>query len=809
MANPFAPRAAAALLAGLAALPAAFAPPALAAPAASPAIPQDKFRQLEEILPTPNGFRTASGAPGPQYWQQRVDYDMDIEIDDEAQILRGSEKIRYTNNSPDPLGYLWVQLDQNILAPDAAGARSEEAPDFAKLPYRSLSRLLYLEQFHGGVKVARVADAAGKSLPHVIVGTNMRIDLAQPLRPGQTFAFAIDWSYPINDAIVAPTRSGYEYFPKDGNYLYEMAQFFPRLAAYTDVTGWQHKQFLGRGEFTLEFGDYKARITVPNDHVVAASGVLQNPQEVLSAQQRQRLEDAKSAKAPVFVVTPEEAEANEKSKPSGKKTWVFHADNVRDFAFATSRKFVWDAWQHDSGGKKVMAMSFYPKEAVALWSRYSTQAIVHTLNVYSRYTFDFPYPTAISVNGPVRGMEYPMICFNGPRNQEDGTYWAQPTEDEARRYAKYPLLTVIIHEVGHNYFPMIVNSDERQWTWLDEGINTFLQFLAEQEWEEGFPSRRGEAADIVEYMTSEGQVPIMTDSDSLLQFASNSYAKPGTALNILRETILGRELFDFAFREYARRWKFKRPMPADFFRTLEDASGVDLDWFWHGWFYTNDHVDISLDAVQLYTVDTRDPVIEKARQKAEDHGRPRSVTVERNQGMPRRADQVPELKDFYNSYDPYAVTERDKAEFEKLLGELEGYEKDLLKTEAKFYVLEFSNQGGLVMPILLDIDYADGSSEKLTLPAEIWRYHPDKVKKLLIRQKEIQKVEVDRQRQTADTNTANNSWPARVEPTRFQLFKEKLPPNPMRDAKEEAEKAKGEAPPPPESPAKTGGGEQK
>lgn len=805
MANPFAPRAAAVLLLTLAAN---LSSPALAAPASNPAIPQDKFRQLEEILPTPNGFRTASGAPGPQYWQQRVDYDMDLEIDDLGQVLKGREKIRYTNNSPDPLGYLWVQLDQNILAPDAAGARTEEAPDFDKMPYRTLSRLLYLEQFKGGVTVSKVADGAGQPLPHVIVGTNMRIDLAQPIRPGQTFAFAIDWSYPINDAIVAPTRSGYEFFPKDGNYLYEMAQFFPRLAAYTDVTGWQHKQFLGRGEFTLEFGDYKARITVPDDHVVAASGVLQNPQEVLSEKQRERLRQAQGAKAPVFVVTPEEAEANEKNKPRGKKTWVFQADNVRDFAFATSRKFVWDAWQHDSGGKKVMAMSFYPKEAVVLWSKYSTQAIVHTLNVYSRYTFDFPYPTAISVNGPVRGMEYPMICFNGPRNQEDGTYWASPMEDEARRYAKYPLLTVIIHEVGHNYFPMIVNSDERQWTWLDEGINTFLQFLAEQEWEEGYPSRRGEAADIVEYMTSAEQVPIMTDSDSLLQFASNSYAKPGTALNVLRETVLGRELFDFAFREYARRWKFKRPMPADFFRTLEDASGVDLDWFWHGWFYTNDHVDISLDGVKLYTVDTRDPVIEKARQKAQDDGRPKSVTVERNTEMVRRADEVPDLKDFYNSYDPYTVTEKDKADFEKLLGELEGYEKDLLKTEAKFYVLEFSNKGGLVMPILLDIDYADGSSEKLSLPAEIWRYHPEHVKKLLIRQKEIKSIEVDRQRQTADSDTGNNSWPAKASPTRFQLFKDKLPPNPMRDAKEAAEKAAKEGAEPLESPAKTGGGER-
>lgn len=760
-----------------------------------PSVIHDKFRQLEEILPTPNGFRTASGAPGPSYWQQRADYEMDIELDDESQILRGREKIRYTNNSPDPLSYLWLQLDQNLLAPDALGALSDEAPSFEKLPYRSLARLLYLERFKGGVTVARVADAAGKTLPHTVVKTMMRVDLDKPLAPGQSFAFEIDWSYPIHDAIVAPARTGFEYFPEDGNYLYEIAQFFPRMAAYTDVTGWQHKQFLGRGEFTLEFGDYKVRLTVPADHVVAATGTLQNPQEVLTEAQRRRLREAEGAKAPVYVVTPEEAAAKEPVRATGKKTWVFHAENVRDFAFASSRKFVWDAWQHDTGRRKVMAMSFYPKEANVLWSKYSTQAIVHTLNVYSRYTFDYPYPVAISVNGPARGMEYPMICFNGPRNEEDGTYFGNPKEDEARKFAKYPLISVIIHEVGHNYFPMIVNSDERQWTWLDEGINTFLQFLAEQEWEENYPSRRGEAANIVEYMVSDEQVPIMTDSDSLLQFSANSYAKPATALNILRETVLGRELFDFAFREYARRWRFKRPMPADFFRTLEDASGVDLDWFWHGWFYTNDHVDIALDAVRLYSVDSRDPDLEKARLKAEEEARAPSVTVERNAGLPRRTDQYPELKDFYNSYDPHLVTGKDRADFEQLLGELEDAEKGLLATGAKFYVLELSNRGGLVMPVLLDIEYQDGSTEALQLPAEIWRYHPERVKKLLIRQQEIRSIEIDRQRQTADADTGNNAWPPRPVPTRFQLFKDKMPSNPMRDAREAAEKKAAEGPP--------------
>ena len=777
----------------LPALAAALLLPTAAAAQAGPQPGADKFRQLEEILPTPNGFRTASGAPGPAYWQQRADYEMDLELDDRQQVLSGREKIRYTNNSPDPLHYLWLQLDQNLLAPDATGALTEEAPDFDKFSYRALARLLYLQKFRGGVTIARVADAAGRKLPFTLVKTMMRVDLDQPLLPGQSFSFAVDWSYPINDAISAPTRSGYEFFPGDGNYLYEIAQFFPRMAAYTDVTGWQHKQFLGRGEFTLEFGNYLVRITVPDDHLVAATGVLQNPLEVLSETQRRRLREAEKAPTPIYVVTPEEAAANEKNQPKGKKTWVFQADNVRDFAFASSRKFVWDAWQHQSGQRPVMAMSFYPKEAVALWSKYSTQAIVHTLAVYSRYTFDYPYPVAISVNGPARGMEYPMICFNGPRNLADGTYFASPTEDEARKLAKYPLISVIIHEVGHNYFPMVVNSDERQWTWLDEGINTFLQFLAEQEWEENYPSRRGEAANIVEYMTSAEQVPIMTDSDSLLQFSNNAYAKPGTALNILRESVLGRELFDFAFREYARRWRFKRPMPADFFRTMEDASGVDLDWFWRGWFYTNDHVDIALEAVHLYTLDSRNPEVEKGKKKAEDDALVPSVTVERNSGLPRRIDQVPELKDFYNSYDPAAVTAKDRQDFEKLLGELEGFEKELLGTAAKFYVLELANRGGLVMPVPLTIEYADGSREELRLPAEFWRYHPDRAKKLLIRQQEIKSIEIDRRREIADTDTSNNAWPPRPIPTRFQLFKEKLPKNPMQEAGEAAAAAAGNA----------------
>ncbi|UCE04261.1 MAG: M1 family metallopeptidase [Candidatus Latescibacterota bacterium] len=749
-------------------------------------IEEDKFRQLEEILPTPNVYRSASGAPGSSYWQQRADYAMRVELDDAAQRILGSERITYTNNAPDALRYLWIQLDANLFASDADGALAQVAPDFTKFPYRTLGRLLALQEFDGGIEITRVAAADGADLRHTIVKTMMRIDLDAPLRHGESIVFEIDWNYSVNDAKTIRARTGYEYFEKDDNYIYEIAQFYPRMASYTDVNGWQHKQFIGRGEFTLELGDYEVEITVPADHVVAATGVLQNPDAVLTAVQRQRLREVETAGTLQFIITPEEALANESSRAREKKTWVFHAENVRDFAFASSRKFIWDAQRHDMEGNRVLAMSFYPNEAEPLWSRYSTPAVVHTLNVYSRYTFPYPYPVAISVNGPVGGMEYPMICFNGPRAEPDGTYFDVPVGEDRHFWnrTKYGLISVVIHEVGHNYFPMIVNSDERQWTWMDEGINSFLQFLAEQEWEEDYPSRRGEPKNIVEYMRSDDQVPIMTNSESLLQFGNNAYGKPATALNILRESILGRELFDFAFKEYARRWRFKRPMPADLFRTMEDASGVDLDWFWRGWFYTTDHCDISIENVRLYSLDTHDPDIEKPRLKEEREAEPVTLSQSRFESAPKLVEQIPELKDFYNSYDELDVTPQDREEFTKLLESLEDHEEEMLGTDYKFYVVELANIGGLVMPAILDITYGDGSSEELRVPAEIWRRDPARASKLLLTQREIRSIALDPHLETADVNLDNNHWPRKPIKSRFQLFKEQKPKNPMQKAQE-------------------------
>lgn len=742
----------------------------------------DKFRQLDELLPTPTGYRTASGAPGRAYWQQRADYEIDVELDDEKQRLIGKEKIAYTNNSPEPLRYIWLQLDQNRFRPGSDDAASATAPSLGRVSFDQLKSILARRDFQGGCNLTACRTADGEDLNHRVEGTNLRIDLPTPLAQGETFTFVIEWNHNIINAGVIRARGGYEHFEEDGNNIYEIAQWFPRLAVYNDE-GWQLKPFVGTGEFALEFGDYLVRITAPDDHVVGASGVLLNPEAVLTEAQRERFERAKTAAKPVFVVTPDEAKENEKTPPTGKKTWIFEAENVRDFAFASSRKFIWDAWGCDVGGKLVMAMSLYPNEGEPLWSQYSTQSIVHTLEVYSRYTFDYPYPTAYSVNGPVYGMEYPMICFNGPRPEEDGSYSAA---------TKYGLISVIIHEVGHNFFPMIVNSDEREWMWMDEGLNTFLQYLSEQEWEEEYPSRRGEPQDIVGFMRSRNQKPIMTSADSVLQVGANAYAKPATALNILRESILGREVFDEAFKEYAQRWKFKHPTPADLFRTMEDASGVDLDWFWRGWFYTTDHVDVAIDQVYVYRAKSGDPEIDKREDRRERDAEPETLSAQRNAMLPKRTEEFPELKDFYNDYDPLDVTDAERESFQEMLEDLSDEEKSLLKTDSYFYVIELANRGGLVTPVVVQTTDVDGAKSEFTIPALIWRHNAQRVSKLIISEKEIQSFRLDPYLQSADVDLANNVFPPEPVKSRFELFQGKPGTNPLRQAREAEEKKKKE-----------------
>ena len=752
---------------------------------------KDKFRQLDESLPTANNYRTAGGEPGHEYWQQEVDYDIDVRLLEDRRRIEASQRIRYTNNSPDTLRFLWLQLDQNRFRDDSLAERSaafgdasrrgpkvEDAVD-GKPPRLSLDELRrhqFMADNELGYELSSVRDSRGQ-LAHTVVGTNLRIDLRGPLRPGGTTEIQIDFAFNIVDENAISARSGYEHFPDDeregGNDIFLLAQWFPRLHAYTDYEGWTNKEFLGRGEFTLEFGDYTVDITVPEDHIVSSTGELQNPNDVLTRTQRNRLQTARTADAPVFIVTPEEALENEREAASGSKTWRFQAEDVRDFAWASSRKFIWDAQGYRQDGSVqpfVMAMSFYPKEGEPLWSKYSTAVVIHTMKVYSRFSFDYPYPVAQSVNGPVGGMEYPMITFNGPRTdlQDDGERTYTLAE---KRY----LVGVIIHEIGHIYFPMVVNSDERQWTWMDEGLNSFLDAMAGWEWDPEIPWNN-EPRDIVDYMKSDRQVPIMTQSDSVLQIGPNAYAKPAAALMILRETILGRELFDFAFREYSRRWMFKRPAPADFFRTMEETTGVDLDWFWRGWFYTTDHVDISIDRVWRLRLDTKNPDIDFDRRRQEEADKPPSVIVERNRADGQTwVQQNPGVRDFYDENDRFTVTNKERNEYQSFLNELDDWEREALeravREDRNYYVMEFNNHGGLVMPILLELTYADGDVERLDIPAEIWRRNAMSVKKLVVTDKELTQVVVDPDWETADTDIENNHFPRRIIPSRIEAFK--------------------------------------
>ena len=739
----------------------------------------NKFEQLGSILPDANSFRTGSGAPGADYWQQRADYEINARLDEKERRLHGDEWITYFNNSPDPLTYLWLQLDENQHHPDAESltfnGNSLEFP----LTDGQLDQLEFRKKREGyGVNIEKITDASGKPLPYTINYTMMRIDLPKVLQPGQKMRFRVQWNYKIVPRLEVGGRGGYELFPGDGNAVFTITQWYPRMCVYSDYQGWNNKQFTGRGEFSLVFGNFSVNMTVPADHVVAATGTLLNADAVLSPAQLSRWKQAQKADAPVEVVTLDEAREREKNPVSGKTvTWKYKADNVRDFAWGTSRKFVWDAMSQPIEGKPVMCMSYYPKEAYSLWSRYSTKVVAHTLRVYSKHTIAYPYPTAISVEAS-NGMEYPMICFNFGRTEPDGTYSAR---------TKNGMISVVIHEVGHNFFPMIVNSDERNWSWMDEGLNTFVQFLAEQEFDNNYPSGRGPAHKIVDYMSlpPDQLEPIMTNSENINQFGSNAYAKPATALNILRETVMGRELFDYAFKEYARRWAFRHPAPADFFRTMEDASGVDLDWFWRGWFYDIEPVDIALDTVKAYTMGTPDVATEEAPTPPARDGGDRQEEADsdfealtkirnRESGMAFLVDQDTLLRDFYYYYKP----EKKPAATRPSGGNASGNNLTPL-TEAEkstyagkyYYELTFSNKGGLVMPLIIQWNYADGSSEVERISAYIWRKNESKVVKSFAKNKQVTSIVLDPFKETADIDESNQRWPSAAAPTKVELFK--------------------------------------
>ena len=748
--------------------------------AQNPNLNYNKFKQLKEEMATPNVYRTAGGAPGHAYYQNEADYVMNLTLNDQQQKITGTETIIYHNNSQDKLEYLWLQLDQNKRA-QSSDSYKIQTGGIKSLNTRSIKNME--PEFEGGFNITSVTKKDGSKQAYTIHKTMMRINLDKPLLPGTNFTFNVDWWYNINNRMEIGGRSGYEYFEEDDNYLYTIAQFFPRMCVYNDTEGWQNKQFLGSGEFTLPFGDYDVKIAVPTDHVVAATGNLVNANEILSEEQIKRLELAKkNEKEPVFIVNEKEAIKNEKQRKKGMKTWHFKAENVRDFGWASSRKFIWDAMVVKQKSNDVLAMSFYPKEGNPLWEQYSTKTVAHTLKCYSKYTFDYPYPVAISVHSKWIGMEYPMICFNGGRPDEDGTY---------SKRTKYGMISVIIHEVGHNYFPMIINSDERQWTWMDEGLNTFLQYLTEQEFEKGYPSRRGPAYRIVDYMKGNKKriSPIMTNSESIHQFGNNAYGKPATAMNILRESIMGRELFDYAFKTYANRWMFKHPNPEDLFRTMEDASSVDLDWFWRGWFYSTDHVDISLDNVRYYKINNQNPNENNAEKKKKfEEIKAKDISNQRNKDIVTYREIDSKLSDFYTSYDEFSTTEKQLKKFENFQSKLDEDEKQILKEDKHYYEIKFKNVGGLVMPLFLDFTLENNTHELVKIPAEIWMKNNTQITKVFAFDKEVKQIELDPFLETADTDRNNNYWPVKVEPTKFELYqyknrRDKSGNNPMKKKK--------------------------
>jgi hypothetical protein len=737
----------------------------------------NKFEQLGTILPTPNEYRTASGAPGTKYWQQRADYDIKATLDEKNLMLHGAETITYFNNSPDVLTYIWLQLDEN----EHSTTKNAGYPDGSSMG-RGMSPAMIdnLEEAKTdnglGVNILKITDLLGAKLKYTVNKTMMRVELPTALKPGQKFAFKVDWNYKITDRLTVAGRGGFEFFPEDGNHLFTMAQWYPRLAVYSDFQGWQHHQFTGRGEFALTFGNYKVAITVPSDHVVMATGACQNYPAVLSPAQLARWNKAQTSAEPVEVVTLEEAKKAEQTKATTQKTWVFNAENVRDFAFGSSRKFIWDALAANVEGKKVMCMSAYGKEAYGLYRPFSSKAVAHTIKTYSKFTIPYPYPVAQSIEAS-NGMEYPMICFNYGRTEKDGSY---------TQAAKNGMLGVIIHEVGHNFFPMIINSDERQWSWMDEGLNTYVEYLTEELYDNKFPSRRGPAFAIADYMKlpKDQLEPIMTNSENIIQFGPNAYAKPATGLNILRETIMGRELFDYSFKEYSRRWAFKHPTPADLFRTIEDASAEDLDWFWRGWFYSIDPVDIAIDTVKHAVYDATVAVPAARTMGPRGLSKPEVNSFEDISKIRNRNDKSivfltdvdQSLRDFYWRYDrglePYDSVTKQPAMAMPAAEGLTDAEKAKYAS-ANLYEVSFLNKGGLVMPIILEFTFEDGTKETQRLPAQIWRKNENKVTKVFLTSKKAVSIQLDPMRETADIDESNNKWPNVAAPSKFALFKSK------------------------------------
>jgi len=727
---------------------------------------KSKFRQITDLLPTPNTYRTAAGAPGRDYFQNKANYDIHVELfDNEKQPkLVGHETITYFNNSPDKLEYLWVQLEQNKRAPDSYTDQiKDDGKNMMLRPGKFISQYSN-KGFKGGYHIEKVQTTGGTNLPYTINHTMMRVDLPTALEPGKNFSFKVKWWYNINDFVADWGRSGYEHFKDDGNNLYIIAQFYPRMAVYDDVNGWQNLQFIQTGEFTLPFGDFKVEITAPADHIMDATGKLLNRKAVMSKKQYDRyLKALKTFDKPVMIVTADEAKKHEKSRSKGKKTWKFFAKNVRDFAFASSRKFMYDMMAVQLDSKKTLAVSMYPKEAKVLWQKYSTRTVAHTLKSYSKRMFDYPYHKAISVNAFRQGMEYPMICWNYGRPGKDGK-----VSDRLRN----GMIKVITHEVGHNWFPMVVNSDERQWMWMDEGLNTFSELLAEQAFEKelGFSlNSRGLPKHIVPFVKGDQSkmLPIMSNSDNMYNRSMTAYNKPTAGLYLLREVIMGHKLFDHALKTYANRWKFKHPEPADFFRTMEDDSAIDLDWFWNAWFFTTEVNDMAIDKVEKFYV------TDKPTQRIKRMARMYGMKVE---DFPPYVSLVTEdSKDFTKDLkSKESFIERSTSMKDFLAENFTKEEVRNIKTPKYFYRIAFEQKGEMPMPIVLKIVYKDGTTVQKIFPAKVWRFNNKKVSKMIPSSKEIVKVIIDPENLTADIDQTNNEWPKVNKKSEYKKLKEKI-----------------------------------
>lgn len=713
----------------------------------------NKFEPLDAIFPSPNVFRSASGAPGPQYWQQQADYNISVRLDDKKQRITGKAKVTYHNNSPDQLKYLWLQLDENENLPNSERRLTETNTVSSDFNAEAIRAIRKPQQRMPGIQISAIRGRGNQNLEYWIEGTMMRISLPEPIEPKSIYGFEIDWWFDMVDRSTdRDPRGGYEYFPEDENYLFVVTQWFPRFAVYNDYGGWNNRQFLYSGEFALEFGNYEVEIDVPDDYIVAATGECSNYGNVLSREQLQRLEFARNSDEPVEIISLQEALDNAKKPRSNKrKVWHFTANKVRDFAWTASRRYAWDAMRVliDDAEQPILAMSLYGKEAYPLFRKYSTKLVRLTLETYSEHSFPYPYPVAISVEA-ANDMEYPMIAFNTGRVDKNGNY----------TQAEFDYMTwILIHEVGHNFFPMVVNSNERKWTFMDEGFNTFLQYFTEMRWNHSFPSLAGPPYKIAKYMKGEktGLEPIMTVSDNVKQFYRSQYAKTATALVILRNTILGPELFDFAFKTYAARWKFKHPRPYDFFRTMSDATAVNLDWFWRGWFFSTDMVDIAIEEATEYKIDHRSDTLKKTSSGELDT----TNYLSRFTPYDRLADTVTPLIERDTSL------QNDQYKAAKAAGrlpasrELPYPSKNELypSRDAKYaYEIRFKNKGGLVMPLIIKWEFKDGTSEIERIPVTVWRRNEEEVKKVFFKGHEVKSIVLDPFVETADVDLSNQVW---------------------------------------------------